>query len=321
MVRITKIFDVVTAHSKSFSDYSSGNVAFISNGFYNNGIIGYVEPYDNCKVFNQLAICVSAFCEATVQRPPFLPRGNGGSGLTVLIPKKPLSYDELLNYASMINTFIKWRYSYGRMVNKERFEKELLPDIKQIQKLYSAKITTLIPEDQNKAFKLQNLKLSSFPITDLFTLEHGDFHSLNELDEGCIPTISRIEYNNGIVGYYSKPDNALLYQPLTLTVSTVTGDCFVQMAEYIATDNVVVLTQKRKFEMTTLFFIAMMINKEKWRWMYGRQCYKAKFSSLVLKLPVKGNEIDEKLIHEITTSRWGWNFLKSYLNTIQQVHI
>ena len=314
MVSITKIFDIVTAHSSASSDYSEGSVAFVSNGFYNNGIIGYVEPYGNCKVFEQLAICVSAFCEATVQRPPFLPRGNGGSGLTVLIPKQKMNYDELLNYASMINTFLKWRYSYGRMVNKGRLEKEFLPDIKILQNLYSEKIGSLIPNEKNKDIKDEQLKLQEFSITQLFSLEHGDFHSLNDLDEGSFPTISRIEYNNGIVGYHDKPDNALLYQPLTLTVSTVTGDCFVQLEEYIATDNVVVLTPKRKFEATTLFFIAMMINKEKWRWMYGRQCYKTKFSSTVVQLPVDKSDIDERMIKEITASRWGWKFLKSYLD-------
>ncbi|MDX2173114.1 MAG: restriction endonuclease subunit S [Bacteroidota bacterium] len=314
MANITDLFDVITAHSKAYSDYTTGKVAFISNGFYNNGVIGYVEPYDNSKVFNQLGICVSAFCEATVQRPPFLPRGNGGSGLTVLIPKKEMDYDELLNYASLINTFIKWRYSYGRMVNKERLKKESIPDLKQINKLYSNKIDSLFPKEKNKIIKTDSIKLKPFSITTLFDLEHGDFHSLNDLDEGNYPTISRIEYNNGIAGYYSKPENAMLYEPLTLTVSTVTGDCFLQLDKYIATDNVVVLTPLRPFEIATLFFVTMMVNKEKWRWMYGRQCYKTKFASTIISLPVtdKG-EIDEKTITSIVSSRWGWAFINSYI--------
>lgn len=157
-------------------------------------------------------------------------------------------------------------------------------------------------------------KLKEFAITSLFDLQHGDFHSLNDLDKGIYPTISRVEYNNGIVGYYDKPDDALLYDPLTITVSTVTGDSFVQIEKYIATDNVVVLTPKSKLETETLFFISMMINKEKWRWMYGRQCYKTKFSSTIIKLPVDKDEIDEKLIKELISTRWGWNFLKSFLD-------
>jgi len=314
MNSLTKHFDIITAHSKAFSDYSEGKVAFISNGFYNNGILGYVDSYGKDKVFTELAICVSAFCEATVQKPPFLPRGNGGSGLTVLVPKQSMTYDELLNYAGFINTFIKWRYSYGRMVNKDRLVKEYLPENIKFRNLFAEKTPYLIPNEKNEALKVTKLILLDFPITKLFTLEHGDFHSLNELDDGQYPTVSRVEYNNGIVGYYNKPEDALIYQPLTLTVSTVTGDCFVQIDEYIATDNVVVLTPIDDLKSTTLFFISLLINKEKWRWMYGRQCYKTKFSSTIIKLPVNSKgELDETLIKQIVVSRWGWKFINSYL--------
>jgi hypothetical protein len=316
MASLSKIFDVVTARSKAFSDYAVGNVAFISNGFYNNGVVGYVDPFGNDTVFEETAICISAFCEATVQRPPFLPRGNGGSGLTILIPKIEMTYDVLLNYASLINILIKWKYSYGRMVTKDRLEKETLPKIDSFQNLYSDKISSLIPNEANTELQIRALSLKPFNITDLFDLEHGDFHSLTELDEGQYPTVSRVEYNNGIVGMFDKPNNAIEYAPLTLTVSTVTGDCFVQLERYIATDNVVVLTPKKNFSIPTLLFIAMMINKEKWRWMYGRQCYKTKFSSTNIKLPSKrSGKIDENEIHKIVTSRWGWNFLNSFLNS------
>jgi hypothetical protein len=155
--------------------------------------------------------------------------------------------------------------------------------------------------------------LKDFPIAGLFSLEHGDFRLLNDLDTVSFPTVSRIEYNNGIAGYYDKPDSALNYKPLTLAVSTVTGDCFVQLNYYIATDNVATLTPGKDFNVATIFFIAMTINKEKWRWMYGRQCYKTKFSSTVIKLPVEYDRIDERFIREIVASRWGWRFIRSYI--------
>jgi len=82
-MKISDKFDIYNAMSKSYKAHEVGDVAFVSNGFYNNGVIGFIEPIKNERMFNEAGICVSAFCEATVQKPQFIPRGNGGSGLIV----------------------------------------------------------------------------------------------------------------------------------------------------------------------------------------------------------------------------------------------
>ncbi len=124
MVVLSDLFIVHNSKSGGFESYQQGNVRFISNGFQNNGIVGLVEPKPNDRVFNFKGICVSAFCEATVQEPPFLSRGNGGSGLIVLEPRKSMSNEELLYYAAYINETIRWRFSFGRMVSKDRIEQQ-----------------------------------------------------------------------------------------------------------------------------------------------------------------------------------------------------
>ena len=78
-VPLTKLFTVEKAKSKGFENYEKGDVPFITNGIGNNGVQGFVKPNETARVFTIDAICVSAFCEATVQKAPFLPRGNGGS--------------------------------------------------------------------------------------------------------------------------------------------------------------------------------------------------------------------------------------------------
>lgn len=100
---------------------------FISNGKLNNGIVGYVTPLESDRVFEEKGICISAFCEATIQNPPFLPRGNGGSGLIVLTPLKPMNEELLTFYAAYINKYCNWMFSYGRMVTMERLKKIKLP--------------------------------------------------------------------------------------------------------------------------------------------------------------------------------------------------
>ncbi len=122
------LFRLHRARSGAYANYDHGEVPFISNGLSGNGMIGYVKPKPGDSVFQFTGICVSAFAEATVQKPPFIARGNGGSGLIVLEPIGPISIRDLLWYAAYINEAIRWRFSFGRMVTVERFQSLPFPE-------------------------------------------------------------------------------------------------------------------------------------------------------------------------------------------------
>lgn len=181
---------------------------------------------------------------------------------------------------------------------------------------YEVSLSDKIPQYKPKQSISHDIKFKIFNITDLFTLKRWDFHALDRLREGDIPTISRVTENNGIVGYYEKPDGAEIYPKSLVTVSTTSGDAFVQIDNFIATDNVVICKPKRDFRITTLFFIQLMINKEKWRYSYGRQCYKTKFAKTNIFLPVKNkDDIDEDYIEKIVKNCYGWEIIKNNLNS------
>ena len=306
IMKVTDIFYLHTARSRGYEWYDSGSISFVSNGFLNNGVVGHVTPLDRDKVFNFHGICVSAFCEATVQEPPFLPRGNGGSGLLVLEPIKKMSKNELLFYAAYINKTYQWRFSFGRMVNKDRFK-----DLEII--LYDGAIkqtntSQLFPKQNNKVISVKyNPDYVPFRMNKLFTLFRGDFHSIARLDSGIYPTVSRLSLNNGVVGYFDLPNKAKVYPKHLITISTVTGDAFVQLDDFIATDNVVICKPNTDYRLTTMFFIAFMINRQKWRYSYGRQCYKAKLSSSEIPLPVtQFNDLDENYMEEVVKNTTYW---------------
>ncbi len=124
---IVNVFDVVNAKSKGFDSYFDGDTPFVSNGYRNKGILGYITPLPEDKTFKSGTITVSAFCEAIVQESSYVARGNGGSGLTILIPKLEMNQAQLHFYAAYINKYVKWRFSYGRMVTIARFKKLQLP--------------------------------------------------------------------------------------------------------------------------------------------------------------------------------------------------
>jgi hypothetical protein len=117
---ISDLFEMTPAKSKSTDDYLSGEIPFVTNTEMNNGVVSYVEPFDDDKVFSGPAICVSGLGHATVHLSSFLPKGNGGDSCTVLLPKEKLTNNELLYYAALFNTLHGWRFSFGRKTSKRR---------------------------------------------------------------------------------------------------------------------------------------------------------------------------------------------------------
>lgn len=304
---VSDIFKIHHAKSKGFESYSHGEVPFVSNGFMNNGVVGFVSPLENDRVFNFRGICASAFCEATVQESPFLPRGNGGSGLMVLEPIAEMSKEELFYYASYINESFRWRFSFGRMVKRDRFKDLPVEPYKQEKNLVN--VQKLLPKKQISTTKIKhNRSFINFSVEDLFNVHRGDFHALDKLDLGKYPTVSRVAFNNGIVGYFNPPERAKVYPKYLTTVSTVSGDVFIQLEDFIATDNILICSPKKPLQITTIFFIAMMLNLQKWRYSYGRQCYKTKFSAITVPLPVQGeNNLDESYMKSVIEHTSYWN--------------
>ena len=157
--------------------------------------------------------------------------------------------------------------------------------------------------------EIDSMEWAEFRLDKLFTLNRGNFHSLKHLANGNIVTVSRTEINNGVVGYLEQPEGSTLHSPGRITVSTVTGDAFVQVAIFQATDNVIVCEPKKPMRPTSSYFIAAMINRQKWRYSYGRQPYKGKLSKLSISLPVVSGNINEDIIKKIVEQNPYWCFL------------
>lgn len=168
--------------------------------------------------------------------------------------------------------------------------------------------------NQSKPVSLPDPEWGMFAITDLFQLGRGDFHSLTVLDKGGYPTISRVSTDNGCVGFYDKPRGAEVYPARTITVSSVTGDAFVQPLSFIATDNVVLCHLRPEYaalRLSSLLFIQTMMNHTKWRYSYGRQCYKTKYAKTHIFLPRQSNGfLDEDYMERVVKQAGYWQLIK-----------
>jgi hypothetical protein len=234
----------------------------------------------------------------------------------VLIPRKQYT-TEYLYYVAAVVRFSRWRFNYARKITPIRLgqlkidsDEEFIPTLyyeEMLQKLYPKPTKNLNP------FSLVKLE-ADFNITSLFTLQRGHFHAIDQLEEGSYPTVSRVSDNNGVTGFYKKPAKAQILPKITLTISTVTGDAFIQYFPFIATDNVVICIPINPMKTTTLLYIQALLNKVKWRYSYGRQCYKGNFEKTVIKLPItKDGEIDETYIEGVVTNLQYWDEYKTRL--------
>lgn len=125
-MKIIDLFDIAVAKSKGTDEYSVGDVPFVTNAEINNGVVRYVEPFEDDKVFEGPAICISGLGYATVHYGFFLPKGNGGDSCTILKPKGGLNQSELLYYAALFNVLHGWRFSFGRKASRRRLEQLML---------------------------------------------------------------------------------------------------------------------------------------------------------------------------------------------------
>lgn len=292
----------------------SGKTLLISSRDTHNGCYGF---YDINPKFKQPVIIVprtgSVGC-ASVQ----LIQCSCTDYTISLEPKEKFPREYLFYVASVIRNK-KWRFNYARNMTPKRLGKiELFSDREFKSELSYLEISQELYPKRNiyDDAVTKNTKLKYYPITQLFDLERGQFHSIQKLEKGNHITISRVSTDNGVIGFYAKPSKAKIYHKYLITVSSVSGDAFIQYTDFIATDNVVICKPKKPYNITTLVYIQAFLNKVKWRYSYGRQCYKRIFQKTIVFLPITNkNEIDEEYIAKIVKNQPYWKeFEKRLLN-------
>ncbi len=256
------------------------------------------DPVD--RVFRESGICVSAFCEATVPEPPFIARGNGGSGLTVLVPKAPMSDAELFGYASYISQCHGWKFSFGRMATGARLASLLVPEKSPLVKAINPRLLLPSQTSNTAVYRPRSLRFNKICIADLFEVKSGDFHSVSELSPGAVPLISCGIQDNGIIGFYSPPADMIYRAKLTVAYN---GD-YPLMAKFhpysfAAKDDVAILNPHKSLGLASTLFIQLLLNREVWRHSYGRKLYRTRLAKFELTVPIDGNgSLDETGITE-----------------------
>lgn len=125
-----------------------------------------------------------------------------------------------------------------------------------------------------------------FNYTDLFGISGSKTTPKEELEtygRGEYPYVTTQAVNNGVENFY----NYCTEKGGVLTVdSAVLGFCSYQEKDFSASDHVEVLTPKFKLNKYIALFLTTIINREQYRYSYGRKCSQIKLKKSRIKLPV-----------------------------------
>ncbi len=297
MKRIDAVFDLHRAKSDLFSRYKVGTVPYVGNGLSDNAVVGLVTPLPTDRVFWFMGIVVSAFCEASVQAPPFVACGRAGNGLVVLEPKHPMRPAELAYMASYINLAIRWRFSWYWQTTADRIARLMIPG--RIPSNVRFPVIEYMPEMNNPRHDNTKLRLRRFALGSLFDLTSGDYHNFSVLPVGNIPIVSCGDQDNGICGYF-QVDKGVYEKRMTIAFNGSTLSAKYHPYKFAAKDDVAICTPKSPMSLATQSLIMVMLKREQWRFSYYRKCYKEKLKRVTVLLPATASGmVDEEAIAAI----------------------
>lgn len=140
-----------------------------------------------------------------------------------------------------------------------------------------------------------------FLYSELFDIRKGKRLTKADMTNGNIPYIGATDSNNGITAYIS--NNEHLHKPCTISVSYngSIAEAYYQTKPYWATDDVNVLYPKFHMNKYIAMFLVTLINKEKYRFNYGRKWDKDSMLSSKIKLPTTNNNSPD------------WNWIERYV--------
>lgn len=306
-MRIYDLFEIEYGQrdytSKSFLDGNEGSVPLISSTSLNHGIYGFfnIEPkYENVisvartgsvgwTFFHDYRCCIDDNC-------------------IVLKPKAKLPISQLI-YISMLINKDKYRYMYGRQVTPSRIGNIKLPDMPNfVSKKTLPDVSEIKKSIINKKLSFFGIKWKKFLIKDLFKLEKGKCGSAEKLLEKG----DEISY----VGA-KKESNGFMYKVVRDERFVTKGNCIVfigdgqgsvgystyQSDDFIGSTTLSVGRNENLNKYVGLFIITLL-DKERFKYSFGRKWNGEKLKNTKIKLPMDKNGNPD------------WKFMEDYIKSL-----
>ena len=294
MVPLIEIFDVWYGVNLEVvnSEVVPVGIPFVSRQSVNNGIVCYVKKIDDVEPnpAHTLSIAVSGSVLSTFYHDY---EYYSGRDVYVAKPKFDLSKEQMLYYCYVIEQN-KYRYNYGRGANKT-FRDILVPSVNEIPSYVDQ--MKIGEEFCSSAVLPRNIQLHSEK-WKWFRYERKML-SWTKNKTGDEPNASLSEK---------------IFEPNCITVSNngSVGYAFYQPKEFTCTHDVNPLYIHKKWNKELNIYIAMflcsLIEKERFRWDYGRKWRPKRMPDSLIKLPAV-KKADGKYEPD-------WQFMEDYIKSL-----
>lgn len=307
LVPLNSIFDIDYGNKFDLykMDFDEPKVNFVSRSSQNLGVVAKVskqldhEPYPAGLITVTLGgtYLLSSF----VQQEPFYTAQN----IKVINPKRKMDFKEKIFYCLAIQSN-RFRYtSHGREANIT-LDHLLVPE-EMPKKWLELNIDKLVSINANsfsdKKIKLMLNEWKYYYLKDLFKIKGSKTTSILELKEigfGRYPFVTTQATNNGVEGFYdhyTEIGNTLVID------SAVLGYCTYQSENFSASDHVEKLIPNFNMNKYNALFLTAILNREQYRYNYGRKASQERIKARGILLPSKNNQPD-------------WQFMENYVKSL-----
>ncbi len=271
---------------ESKSRIRSGKTPLISSASIDNGLYGFcdIEP----KFLNVISFPrTGSIGEARVHDYPCCIDNN----CLVLVPKIKISLQQLY-YAASILRSQKWRFKYGRQATDARINNIELPLMEMIGKSWEIPCIDIDGIKLNYGHLMT--ELNGQCLGQLFDILKGEGSYFQKCRPGKTPMISASEMDNGVIGFVELLPT---FKAPCITIERIRAKAHVQTMDFITVpDDIFVLKPKRDFAVEELFFVATLLNLNRWRFNYSRKVTKPRLERIMFQI-----DADKKLVQLLLT--------------------
>ncbi len=327
--RYDEIFDIRKGKRLTKENMTGGNIRYIGAIDSNNGLSALIGNDSHLHRANTISVSYNgSIGYAFYQEKEFWATDD----VNVLYPKFKLNRYLALYLCSLIEKE-QYRFCYGRKWDLEMMNKSLIklpvtpsgePDWKYMEDFVKDQI---IPQLPKKAQRVWLQKYDITPQQDMkmqlntnewkwFSIEEfceypykAKAYNANELteclnnDPKAILYVTRTDVNNGCKGFVINDGFEEVERSGAITIGDTTSTIFYQNKDFICGDHMVVLRSKF-FNVYTGLFITALLNKERFRYNYGRAFTMDIIAETRIKLPVTPSGEPD------------WKFMEDYIKSL-----
>ncbi len=284
-----------------------GKVNLVSSGSTNNGIVKRIDESGDGKaeMFNGNCLTLDMFCNCFYQECNFLSVSHGR--VNILVPKFTMNKQIGMFVATILNKE-KYRFSYGRAVYNSvaeniivklptnefgepdwKYMTNFIEELEMRERENNSNLRNSLETKNTTTIKINANSWTEFALDKLFDISGSKTTPIEELETyGCgkYPYVTTKATNNGVNGFFdcwTEKGNCLTID------SAVLGFCTYQSMPFTASDHVEILRPRFEMNKYVALFLVTLINKDVYKYSYGRKRSQKQIRSDFIRLPANSN--------------------------------